>query len=251
MAAAIELRGAGKRYPGGLQALEPLDLTVEEGSFTVVMGASGAGKSTLIRLVNGLETATTGQVLVHGETLGPDTLRAVRARTGMVFQQFQLVERLSVMTNVLTGRLAHCPLLPSLLGLFPREDLDRAAEALRRVGLVDKAWQRADRLSGGQKQRVGIARALAQQPHLLLADEPVASLDPATAEDIMTLLREIHARDGITVLVSLHQPELARRHAARIIGLAAGRLVFDGVPAQLDEAALARLYGRAPGGSAT
>jgi phosphonate transport system ATP-binding protein len=240
---AIELAGVGKRYPNGFVALAPLSLAVPAGQFLGVLGASGAGKSTLMRVLNGLAPATSGEVRVGGVTLGPRTQRAIRARTGMIFQQFNLVGRLNVMTNVLTGRLSHRRGLPSLLHLFPRDDHDIAHEALARVGLVEKAWERADRLSGGQQQRVGIARALAQQPNLILADEPVASLDPVTSAEILDLLRAINRRDGITMVVSLHQVDYVRRYADRVIGLHRGELVFDDVPERLDAAALERIYG--------
>ena len=209
---AIELAGVGKRYPNGFVALAPLSLAVPAGQFLGVLGASGAGKSTLMRVLNGLAPATSGEVRVGGVTLGPRTQRAIRARTGMIFQQFNLVGRLNVMTNVLTGRLSHRRGLPSLLHLFPRDDHD-------------------------------IARALAQQPNLILADEPVASLDPVTSAEILDLLRAINRRDGITMVVSLHQVDYVRRYADRVIGLHRGELVFDDVPGRLDAAALERIYG--------
>lgn len=239
---AIELRGVSKRYSNGLLALAPLDLKVEPGAFLSVMGSSGAGKSTLIRLINGLEVATEGQVIVDGIQLDAATLRQVRARVGMIFQQFNLVPRLSVMTNVLTGRLSQRSTLASLLYLFREDDLRAASGALERVGLADKAWERADHLSGGQQQRVGIARALIQNPRVILADEPVASLDPVTAIEIMDLLREINRREGITVVVSLHQIELIRRYADRVIGLNGGVVVFDAPPSDISESVLERVY---------
>jgi phosphonate transport system ATP-binding protein len=242
--AAVELRGLSKRYPNGLLALEPLDLNIEAGSFVAVIGSSGAGKSTLIRLINGLESATSGSVTVDGIPLRAGTLRRIRSRVGMVFQQFNLVGRLSVVTNVLTGRLAQRSTLGSLFHVFRREDLEIAHAALARVGLVDKAWERADRLSGGQQQRVGAARALAQQPRLILADEPVASLDPVTAIEIMDLLQDINRRDGITLVVSLHQVDLVRRYAGRVLGLNTGRLVYDGPTGGLTEAVLRDIYQR-------
>ena len=162
----------------------------------------------------------------------------------MVFQQFNLVNRLSVITNVLTGRLAHRSWLGSVFYLFRNEDMDIARDALSRVSLTDKAWERADKLSGGQQQRVGIARALAQRPKVILADEPVASLDPVSSEEIMTLLREICDRDGITVVVNLHQVELARRFADRIIGMSSGKIVFDDSPQQMTHSALRTIYQR-------
>ena len=249
--ATLELRAVGKRYPNGTRALAPISLAIGSGEFVAVLGSSGAGKSTLIRTINGLETATEGKIVVDGTTLNRATVRAVRARVGMVFQQFNLVGRLSVMTNVLTGRLSQRSSLASLLHLFRQEDVDAAHAVLARVGLVDLAWRRADQLSGGQQQRVGIARALAQSPRLILADEPVASLDPVTAIEIMDLLREINRRDGITVLVSLHQVDLVRRYADRIIGLNAGRVVFDGPPDRLDATVVGRIYGRTESAAAT
>jgi len=247
---AIEFQGVSKRYPNGLLALAPLSVAIEPGEFVAVMGSSGAGKSTFIRLVNGLEAATSGHIVVNGLTLAAGTLRTIRSGTGMVFQQFNLVGRLSVMANVLTGRLSHRSSLASLLYLFRHEDVEIARHALSRVGLVDKAWQRADKLSGGQQQRVGIARALAQQPRVILADEPVASLDPVTALEIMDLLREINRQDGITVVVSLHQVDLIRQYADRVLGLHRGELVFDGVPAALTDDVLRRVYLRGAGGHA-
>lgn len=240
---AVALRGVGTRYPGGVTALEPLSLTIPPGQFVALVGASGAGKSTLLRTLNGLVPATSGEVVIDGVTLSRSTLRAIRARTGMIFQQFNLVGRLNVMTNVLTGRLSHRRGLASLLHRFPPEDFDIAHEALDRVGLTDKAWERADRLSGGQQQRVGIARALAQQPRLILADEPVASLDPGTSIEILDLLAAINRRDGVTMVVSLHQPGYVRRYVDRVIGLKCGALVFDGPPEAMDDAMIAKLYG--------
>lgn len=243
--ARIELVEVSKRYRNDVLALRPTTLTVEAGEFVAVMGPSGAGKSTLVRTINGLEAPSGGAVRVGGVEVGPRTVRAVRSRVGMVFQGFNLVDRLSVTTNVLTGRLSRRSWLGSVLYLFREEDLRVAHEALERVGLVDKAWERADRLSGGQRQRVGIARALAQRPEVILADEPVASLDPVTAREIMALLREINRRDGITVVVNLHQPELIRAYADRVIGMNAGAIVFDGPPGALDGTALNRIYRRA------
>lgn len=241
---AISIQAATKRFPNGFEALTGIDAEIAPGSFTVVLGPSGAGKSTLLRLMNGLEHATTGEVRIVGETVDVRRVRQIRSKVAMVFQQFNLVHRLSVVTNVLTGRLAHRSWVGSVFYLFRKEDLDIAHEALARVGLTDKAWNRADKLSGGQQQRVGIARALAQQPEVILADEPVASLDPVSSEEIMTLLREICDRDGITVVVNLHQVDLARRFADRIIGMNSGRIVFDGSPEQMTQEALRTIYQR-------
>lgn len=242
--AQIDIKNVCKRYPNGFEALKGVSVEIAEGSFTVILGPSGAGKSTLLRTINGLETPTGGTIQIGGKIVTPSTLREVRSQVGMVFQHFNLVDRLSVMTNVLTGRLSHRSWLGSLLYLFRREDIDLAHDALIRVGLTDKAWNRADKLSGGQQQRVGIARALAQQPRVILADEPVASLDPVTSEEIMGLLRGICTRDGITVVVNLHQVELAKRFADRVIGLNDGLVVYDGPASGLDRAILSKIYCR-------
>jgi len=241
---AISVQALTKRYPNGFLALKGVDAEIKTGSFTVVLGPSGAGKSTLLRLMNGLETPSTGSISIGGQTLDGKQLRSIRAKVAMVFQQFNLVDRLSVITNVLTGRLAHRSWVGSVFYLFRKDDMGIAQEALTRVALLDKAWSRADKLSGGQQQRVGIARALAQRPEVILADEPVASLDPVSSEEIMALLREICDRDGITVVVNLHQVELARRFADRIIGMNSGEIVFDGTPTEMTQSVLRTIYQR-------
>ena len=241
---AIQTQSLSVTYPNGAVALAPVDLTIKPGSFTVLLGASGAGKSTLLRSLNGLVRPTEGRVLdSRGEDIAEArTLRRHRRETGMIFQQHQLIGRVSVLGNVLMGRLGYHTALRTLLPLNAQEKR-LALEALERVGLLDKALARADQLSGGQQQRVGIARALVQQPKLILADEPVASLDPATAERVLTLLHGICRADGLTAVVSLHQLDFARRFGERIIGLAVGRIVFDGPPDRLDDASAAHLYG--------
>lgn len=212
----------------------------------VLLGASGAGKSSLLRTLNGLVRPSAGRVLVPdlGALDQPRVLHAHRRRTGMVFQQHHLIGRCSVLTNVLMGRLGDYGSLATLLP-WSRADKVRALTALDRVGLLEHALRRADELSGGQQQRVGIARALVQQPRLLLADEPVASLDPATAERVLSLLHTICKSDGLTAVVSLHQVPFARQFADRIVGLAAGRVVFDGAPSALTDTAVRALYGAA------
>jgi phosphonate transport system ATP-binding protein len=241
---AISIQSVTKRYPNGFLALKGVDTEIRAGSFTVVLGPSGAGKSTLLRLMNGLETPSTGSISIGAQAVDSKQLRSIRAKVAMVFQQFNLVDRLSVITNVLTGRLAHRSWVGSVFYLFRKDDMGIAQEALSRVALLDKAWSRADKLSGGQQQRVGIARALAQRPEVILADEPVASLDPVSSEEIMALLREICDRDGITVVVNLHQVELARRFADRIIGMNSGEIVFDGSPEQMTQSELRTIYQR-------
>lgn len=239
-------------YPGGVRALRPTTLAFRKGEFTVLLGPSGAGKSTLLRCLNGLVTPSGGRVEADesGDVLrSRAALRRHRAATGMVFQQHQLIGRLSALANVLTGRLSRHGALRSLLPL-PRADQRSALGALDRVGLLDRALERIDRLSGGQQQRVGIARALAQEPRLVLADEPVASLDPATAVRVLDLLRGICKADGITAVVSLHQVELARRFADRIVGIRAGAVAFDGEPARFTDTDLHRIYGAPAGGGA-
>ncbi len=242
----IVLGGVSVTYPGGQRALKPTDLRLETGRFTVLLGPSGAGKSTLLRTINGLVAATTGTVAVDGVgvIVGKLAWRAHRRHTAMIFQQHQLIGRQTVLRNVLTGRLGYQTTLRSLLPA-PRADLELALHCLERVDLADRALDRVDRLSGGQQQRVGIARAIAQQPTILLADEPVASLDPVIATRVLELIYRICEEDGITALASLHQVDYGRRFADRIVGLSDGRIVFDGPPDALDDVSLERIY-RAP-----
>ena len=244
----IHVVGLSKAYPTGTVALRNIDLHVAPGEFVGLLGPSGAGKSTLLRCVNGLVRPTTGQVRVDGLVVDQDetVLRRLRQRAAMIFQQFNLVGRLSALENVLTARLSYRPVLPTLLRRFPPEDYERAMACLRRVGLADRAGQRADTLSGGERQRVAVARALAQGPRILLADEPVASLDPRSTRQVLELIRRVSREDGLTVLMSLHQVGLARQFSDRVAGLAGGRLVFEGPSDALDERALAVIYGAPP-----
>lgn len=239
----LRTEGLEVTYPGGSRALHPTTLSIQPGEFLVLLGPSGAGKSSLLRCLNGLVTPSAGRVVAAGigELSGARRMRAHRRQTGMVFQQHHLIGRLSVLSNVLTGRLGyHGP----LASLRPWSGSEKAIalSALDRVGLTAHALKRADQLSGGQQQRVGIARALAQEPRILLADEPVASLDPATAEHVLSLLHRICKNDGLTAVVSLHQVEFARRFADRILGLSAGAAVFDRTPDELSERDLNALY---------
>lgn len=230
-------------YPGGHEALKRITLEIRRGEVVVLLGRSGAGKSTLLRCMNLLQAPTEGSIWVDGlgNLNGSGNLRDLRRQTGMVFQLHHLIGRQSALQNVLMGRLAYHSTFRSLFPL-PKSDVALAMECLARVELADKAMQRVDQLSGGERQRVGIARALAQQPRVLLADEPVASLDPATAESVLTLLCRISKEDGLTIIFSLHQIEFACRFGERIIGLAGGEIVYDGSPRQLTDTPLKEIY---------
>ena len=241
----IRVRGLHKQYPGGTVALDGVDLDIAEGELVALIGPSGAGKSTLLRCLNGFVAPTRGEVRVGGATVTGATgerLRLIRAGIGFIFQQFNLQRRLSVLENVLIGGLARAPRLRSLLGLFPASDVVRARAALARVGLGGLDERRVDTLSGGQQQRVAIARVLVQEPRVILADEPMASLDPALSESVLALLQRISDEDGITVVTSLHVLDLARRYSRRVIGLRAGGVAYDGSPESLTEAAAQRIF---------
>jgi phosphonate transport system ATP-binding protein len=242
----IQLNDVSVRF-GSFTALHPTSLSFQQGQFTVLLGASGAGKSTLLRCLNLMNEPHSGSIDVSGlgSLRNKQALQAHRRRTGMIFQQHQLIARLSALQNVLMGRLGYHSTLRSLLPL-PKEEQAIALHSLDRVGLLNKALSRVDELSGGQQQRVGIARALAQQPRLILADEPVASLDPATADKVLAMLHQICKEDGISAVLSLHQVDLAKRYADRIVGLAHGRVVFDAAPEQLTAAQAAALYEHRP-----
>lgn len=234
-------------YPNGVVGMKDLDLEIKPGEFVVIVGSSGAGKSTLLRAVNGLNPLTSGTIEVDGQPVpagGGRELRELRKRIGMIFQDFRLVKRLTVMSNVLIGRLGHVPAWRTLLNLWPLKDREIAIKALERVGIPDKAWIKASDLSGGQQQRVGIARALAQEPAIILADEPVASLDPVTTHQIMQDLVRINRELGITTLVNLHFLDLAREYGERIIGLRFGELVYDGSAETVTDKDFEDIYGR-------
>lgn len=242
----LSARDVSVTYANGVVALDAANVDIKRGEFVVLLGKSGAGKSTLLRCFNGLVQPTSGDIRV--EAFGSifanrAALREHRRRTGMVFQQHHLIGRLNALENVLMGRLSRHGGLRTLLP-FGRTDRIAALEVLDRVGLADRALTRADQLSGGQQQRVGIARAMAQQPTLMLADEPVASLDPATAVQVLGDLHRICREDGITTVVSLHQLDLARRFADRIIGLAGGRVVFSAAPGELANESLETIYSK-------
>lgn len=247
---ALLIEQLNKTYPNGTRALCDLDLEVSGEELVVILGPSGAGKSTLLRCVNRLVTPTSGHIHFKGEDVtrfSGRELRKVRLRIGMIFQQFNLVRRLTVLENVLAGRLAHRRGISarglSLLKMFPESERDQAFECLRKVHIENLAFQRADTLSGGQQQRVAIARTLAQEPDMILADEPVASLDPASAETVMRILEQIHIEHEIPVIVNLHQIDLGKRYGKRIIGMNSGRICFDGPPEDLTESKLLSVYG--------
>ncbi len=243
----ITFEHASVTYPGGVQALKDVSLTLEEGEFVVIVGLSGAGKSTLIRAVNGLVPLTSGTCRVGDQVVDPTdkrAIRALRAEVGMIFQTHNLVKRTTVLNNVLMGRLHRTATWRTLLGTYTKEDVEIAMQALERVEIVEKAYVRASNLSGGQQQRVGIARALAQQPKVVLADEPTASLDPPTSHIVMRDLKRICRELNITMLVNLHFLDLARAYADRIVGLRAGELVYDGPGAEADETVFRDIYGR-------
>ncbi len=241
----LRIEGATVVYQNGVCALQRATLTFEDGRFIVLLGPSGAGKSTLLRCLNGLVRPSRGNVLgndVKSIFASRAALRRHRQRTAMIFQQHHLIGRLTALQNVLIGRLAFNSSWKSLLPP-PRAERRLALEALDRVELLDRALSRADELSGGEQQRIGVARALAQHPHTILADEPVASLDPATAARVLEMIHRICREDDITAIVSLHQVELARRFADRIIGLSAGHVVVDAPIDEFGDAALQRIYG--------
>ncbi|ACQ80922.1 phosphonate ABC transporter, ATPase subunit [Beutenbergia cavernae DSM 12333] len=243
----ITFRDVSVVYPTGTKGLDGVTLEIPDGQFVVVVGLSGAGKSTLVRAVNGLVPVTSGELEVNGQRVDSASkreLRRLRARVGMIFQSFNLVTRVSVLKNVLMGRLARTSTLATLVGAYGAANREIAFEALERVGIVEKAYVRASQLSGGQQQRVAIARVLAQQPDVVLADEPVASLDPPTANAVMRDLRRVQRELGITTIVNLHFLDLAKAYADRIIGMRAGKVVFDGVAADADDAVFEQIYGR-------
>ncbi|HEX8228388.1 MAG TPA: phosphonate ABC transporter ATP-binding protein [Chloroflexia bacterium] len=246
----LRIEGVSKIYEDGTKALHKVDLQIPDGQFVVIIGLSGSGKSTLLRCINGLIKPSAGKIwLDNDEVTAASTaeLRRLRLKIGMIFQQFNLVKRSSVMTNVLSGRLGYRSTLPTLFHRFSAEDYQMAFRNLERVGIPQKAYSRADQLSGGQQQRVAIARALMQEPKLMLADEPVASLDPATSHSVMKYLEQINKEDGLTVLCNLHFLSLARRYADRVIALRndgeGGHIVFDGPALEIDEKKFRDIYG--------
>lgn len=242
----LRVENLSKTFPDGTQAVKNVSFEVKDGEFLAVIGLSGSGKSTLLRCINRLIDPTAGRVVwddIDITAAQGKELRRIRRQIGMIFQQFNLVKRSSVMINVLSGRLGYANPWTSLVHHFSPEDRQRAMTALERVGIEEKADNRADQLSGGQQQRVGIARALMQEPRLMLADEPVASLDPVLAHSILQYLELLNQQDGITVLCSLHFLDLVHRYATRVIGLKDGELVFDGLPSELTRERFKEVYG--------
>ena len=242
----LSVENLTKTYDNKVLALDNVSFQVPDKQFLVVIGLSGSGKSTLLRCINRLVEPTSGRIVWNGTdvTAAPqEDLRQIRRRIGMIFQQFNLVTRSSVLTNVLSGRLGYVNPAWSLVNRFPKEDVQRAIQKLERVGIADKVLNRADELSGGQQQRVGIARALMQEPELMLADEPVASLDPVLAHTIMQYLEQINKEDGVTVICSLHFLDLVQRYADRVIALKDGKLVFEGLPHEIDDKRFKAIYG--------
>ena len=233
--------------PGGVLALDNVSFEVPKGQFLAVIGLSGSGKSTLLRCINRLIEPTAGKIMLDSDDItaaNQEQMRRIQRRIGMVFQHFNLVSRSTVLTNVLAGRLGFVNPAWSLINRFPQDDVKKAYHELERVGIGDKADVRADALSGGQQQRVGIARALMQDPELILADEPVASLDPVLAHSIMKYLQDINEQDGVTVLCSLHFLDIVHRYADQVIALNEGKLVFEGLPSEIDDKKFKEIYGR-------
>lgn len=243
----IKFENVNKVYPNGLKALKNISLEIEQGEFVAIIGLSGAGKSTLLRTINRMHDITEGSLTVNGQSvkdLKGKELRSFRRKIGMVFQSFNLITRTTVIKNVLTSRVPDLPLWKSLLGVFTKEDKVIALEALDKVGILDKAYIRADQLSGGQQQRVALARTLAQNPEIILADEPVAALDPVTAKEVMDDFKRINKDMNISVLINIHHVDLALEYADRVIGIKAGEIIYDGSADKVDKGILKDIYGR-------
>lgn len=247
----LSVRNLVKTYPNGVQALKDVSFDVKRGEFLVVIGLSGSGKSTLLRCINRLHEPSSGQLIFNSKSAGEidiaklegNETREIRQKIGMIFQHFNIIQRHSVLKNVMYGSLGRAGTLKSMLGLFSDDDRKKAEEYLQLVGIGDKGHYRASQLSGGQQQRVAIARALTQSPEILLADEPVASLDPATCHTVMEYLRRVNRELGLTIICNLHFLSLVREYATRVIALKGGELVYEGSPNEIDEAWFAKIYG--------
>jgi phosphonate transport system ATP-binding protein len=243
----LEVNNLTKIYPGDVLALDNVSFKVEPGEFLAVIGLSGSGKSTLLRCINRLVEPTAGEIVWNGVDItkaSQDEMLRIRRKMGMVFQHFNLVSRSKVITNVLAGRLGYVNPFMSVFNRFPQKDIDLAMHEMERVGITDQAYKRADELSGGQQQRVGIARAMVQEPEMILADEPVASLDPVLAHTIMQYLEKINEEEGVMILCSLHFLDLVHRYADRAIALNEGLLMFDGPPGEIDDEKFKDIYGK-------
>ena len=241
----IEFQNVSKRYPNGFEALKDINLKIEQGEFAAVIGLSGAGKSTLIRTINRMHDITEGTLTVDGINvmeLQGKSLRAFRRKIGMIFQSFNLITRTTVIKNVLTAFVPELPWWRAFLGIFRKEEKIAALEALDQMGILDKAFVRADQLSGGQQQRVALARTLAQNPQIILADEPVASLDPVTARQVMDDFQRINRDMNITVIINIHHVELALQYASRVIRIREGKIVYDGPSSQVTQQILDGIY---------
>jgi phosphonate transport system ATP-binding protein len=243
----IKFNNVSKTYPNGTKALKNVSLSIEQGEFVAIIGLSGAGKSTLIKLVNKMTDVTQGELHVNDLNVTNITgkaLRKFRRKIGMVFQSFNLINRTTVINNVLAARVADMNPLMSLIGIYSKNDKLLALESLHKVGILEKAYIRADQLSGGQQQRVALARTLAQNPSIILADEPVASLDPITANQIMRDFEKINKEENITILVNMHHVDLALKYANRVIGINGGEIIYDGPASNVTEDLLKKIYGR-------
>ena len=241
----IEFQNVSKRYPNGFEALKNINLKIEQGEFVAVIGLSGAGKSTLIRTINRMHDITEGTLTVDGTNvmeLQGKQLRTFRRKIGMIFQSFNLITRTTVIKNVLTAFVPELPWWRAVLGIFTKEEKIAALESLDKMGILDKAFVRADQLSGGQQQRVALARTLAQNPQIILADEPVASLDPITARQVMDDFLRINQDMNITVIINIHHVELALQYATRVVGIREGKIVYDGPASQVDQDILDSIY---------
>lgn len=243
----IKFENVNKVYPNGYKALKNINLEIEQGEFVAIIGLSGAGKSTLLRTINRMHDITDGKLTVNDKevnNLKGKELRSFRRKIGMVFQSFNLINRTTVIKNVLTSRVPDMPIYKSALGLFSKEDKVIALEALDKVGILDKAYVRADQLSGGQQQRVALARTLAQKPEIILADEPVAALDPVTAKEVMDDFKRINKEMNISILINIHHVDLALKYADRVIGIKAGEIIYDGPSSKVTGEVLKEIYGR-------
>ena len=243
----VSIKNGNKTYDNKFLALSDINLDIKKGEFVAIIGSSGAGKSTLLRTINSMNPLSSGAIIFNGKDISKisgSNLRKVRREMGMIFQHYNLIERLSVVQNVLHGRLGYMSNLKGFFELYSEEDKVKALNILKRLGLEDHCYKKASELSGGQKQRVGISRALAQNPKLILADEPIASLDPKSSEVVMETLKNICVEDNLTCIVNLHQVEFAKQYATRIIGMNKGKIVFDDIPENLAEEKIGEIYGQ-------